>query len=79
METLISKDDPKDVAEKHAEAVAVDQPNSKPATASVLAREDFNDATIEDASMKSESKDTKGCDDEDWDSEEQHPHQSNKG
>jgi len=34
METLISKDDPKDVAEKNAEAVAVHQPNSKPATAS---------------------------------------------
>lgn len=62
METLISKDDPKDVAEKNAEAVAVEQPNSKPATASVLAKEDF---TIEDASMKGESKDTKGYDDED--------------
>jgi len=54
------KDDPNDVAEKNAEVVAVDQPNSKPATASVLAREDFNDATIEDTRMKGESKDAKG-------------------
>ncbi len=65
METLISKDDPKDdpkdVAEKNAEAVAVDQPNSKPATASVLAREDFNDVTIEDASMKGESNKGQIC------------------
>lgn len=65
METLVSKDDPKDIAERDAEAVAVDQSNSKPATASALAREDFNDAIIEDASMKGEPKDTKGYDDED--------------
>lgn len=65
MEALISKNDQKDVAEKIAEAVAVDQPNWKPATAFVLAREDFNDATIEDTSMKGESKDAKGYDDED--------------
>lgn len=58
------------MAEKNAEAVVVDQSNSKSITAFVLARKDFNDATIEDASMKSKFKNTKSYDDENSSCEE---------